>query len=79
MSYVQDWDFADIIRQIKRASSQVSSPYNDGYTSFEVKKDLIKFQYEFQEIMNSLPTFTGEEEFRDKLDQEITFNILKNS
>lgn len=79
MSYIQDWDFADIIRQIRRASSQVSSPYNDGWTSFEVKKDLIKFQYEFEEIMSNLPTFTGEEEFRDKLDQEKTFNILKNS
>lgn len=40
MSFKKSWDTADIASQIRSLSIECASPYNDGHTSFELKKEL---------------------------------------
>ena len=40
----KNWDVANIASQLRELSNQCSSPYNDGFTAFELKKDLYQIK-----------------------------------
>ena len=40
MGFKKNWDVADISRQLHTLSRECNSPYNDGFNSFEIKKEL---------------------------------------
>jgi hypothetical protein len=75
----KDWDVGDIANQIRRLSRQCSNPANDGFTSFELKKDLYLLQDLIDHALEDAPTF-GEMENRWLTDQEKKriINILKS-
>ncbi len=49
MGFKKSWDVADIANQIHSLARECSSVYNDGFTSFECKKDL----YQLKKIIDS--------------------------
>jgi hypothetical protein len=58
---------------IRRALSEISSPFNDGFTSSACKHDLYLLKCWLEDEYVKLPTFTGE----DAWEQERLIDVLK--
>lgn len=62
MGFKKSWDPDAICIQLSRMASECRSSYNDGFTAFEVKKDLLKIKFCLEDLLEICPTFVGEEE-----------------
>jgi hypothetical protein len=60
-----------------RAIAEVNSPYNDGFTAFELKKKLYTVKFALEYELSRATTFAGEEEFLKECEQEMIWSILK--
>lgn len=69
-------DYNSVQHQIYMAGVELHSPYNDGFTTFEIKKDLYKIKWLLDEIMADSPTFSDEEEFLKKHEQTKMWRTL---
>ena len=69
-------DYNSVQHQIYMAGVELHSPYNDGFTTFEIKKDLHKLKWLLDEIMADSPTFADEEEFLKKHEQTKMWRTL---
>jgi hypothetical protein len=74
----KDWDVCNIISQIHSISRQCSSSYNDGFTAFELKKDLYEIQYIIDQALKSAPEFSGEHEWLTEQEKKRIIKILKS-
>lgn len=63
MGYKVDWDVNKIWTDLSRMMAEVSSPYNNGYVSREIKHDLYNLKCFLDERYNTLPKFADEEEW----------------
>lgn len=63
MSFKITWDVARIIADLRACRAQVASPYNDGFSAWGCKQDLLQVKYELDRMLQDLPTFAGEEEY----------------
>jgi hypothetical protein len=77
MGYKKPADVPDIISQIRQLASECRSHRNDGYTAFDLKKDLWLIKELLDEIIDDCPTFEGEEEWLTKREKERIVNYLK--
>jgi vancomycin permeability regulator SanA len=77
MGFSKPMDYNAVNHQIYMAGVEMRSPYNDGYTQWEIKKDLHKLKWLLDEIMRTAPTFVGEDEFLEEHAKEQTVRILK--
>ena len=77
MGFVKRWDVDDIQRQIKACAAQVQSPYNDGFTAWYCKQDLLRVKYQIDELLRTAPQFAGEQEFIEELEKTIVWKRLK--
>lgn len=57
MGFKKSWDVADISRQIHSLARECSSMYNDGFTSFECKKDLYQLKQLIDAAIIDSPNF----------------------
>lgn len=73
----KDWDVANITSQIHSLSRQCSSPYNDGFTAFELKKDLHQIKEVIDQALKNAPTFEGEEQWLQEQEQKRIIKYLK--
>lgn len=62
MGYRKDWDMNAITHQLWCMAHECSSPYNDGFIAFDIKKDLLKIKFLVDDLLEKTPTFAGEEE-----------------
>jgi hypothetical protein len=62
MGFKKSWDTDAICIQLSRMASECRSHYNDGFTAFEVKKDLLKVKHCLEDLLEICPTFSGEDE-----------------
>ncbi len=69
MGFKKSWDVADISHQIHSLARECASPYNDGFTSFECKKDLYQLRSIIDRSLAQSPDF-GEMEQQWLLEQE---------
>ena len=69
-------DYNSVHHQIYIAGVELNSSRNDGFTSFEIKKDLHKLKWLLDEIMEDAPTFTGEDEFLKEHEQTKMWRTL---
>lgn len=76
MGFIKRWDVDDIQRQINACSAQVHSHYNDGFTSWYCKQDLLKVKYQLDELLRTAPKFAGEQEFINELEQQLVWKRL---
>lgn len=58
---------------IRTSLAEISSPYNDGWTSSSCKHDLYLLKCWLEDEYKKLPTFSGEE----KWEQERLLDLLK--
>ena len=76
MGFRAPMDYNSVHHQIYLAGVELHSPYNDGYVTFEIKKDLYKIKWLLDEIMADAPKYSGEEEFLKEHDQKKMWRTL---
>lgn len=75
----KDWDISSIANQIRSLSRECSSPYNDGFTAFELKKDLYLLQDLVNHAVNDAPDFGKlEQDWLTEQEKKRIINILKS-
>jgi hypothetical protein len=75
----KNWDVANIASQLRELSNQCSSPYNDGFTAFELKKDLYQIKDLIEQAINRSPNFGElEQQWLTEQEQKRIIKILKS-
>lgn len=74
----KDWDVGGITSQIHSIARECSSPYNDGFTAFELKKDLYQIKFLVETALSKSPHFEGEEQWLTEQEKKRIINILKS-
>ena len=62
-------DYNSVSYQIYMAGVELHSPKNDGFTQWEIKKDLYKLKWLLDQIMDDSSTFVDEEQFLKEHEQ----------
>ncbi len=76
MGFRKPMDYNSVHHQIYMAGVELNSKYNDGFTQFEIKKDLHKLKWLLDAIMKDSPTFAGEDEFLKENEQRVMWRTL---
>lgn len=63
----------DAVAQIRKCAAEASSPYNDGWTAMDCKKELVNLKWLIEDLLEDCPTFIGEEVW----EQERLVHLLK--
>lgn len=79
MSFIKRWDVGDIQSQINACAAQMNNTYNDGFTQWHCKQDLLILKYQIDELLRNSSTFAGEEEFIDQLDKQVVWKRLTHN
>lgn len=78
MSFIQRWNADDIKQQLARCAGQMNNNYNDGFTQWGCKKDLLDVKYYLDELLRKAPEFAGEAEYVQAQEQQRAWNILQH-
>jgi hypothetical protein len=78
MGFKKNWDTGSIISNVYSMARECASPYNDGYTSFEIKKDLWEIRFVIDQAIKNTPTFSGEQEWLTEQEQKRIIKHLKS-
>jgi diphthamide biosynthesis methyltransferase len=79
MGFKKSWDVADISRQIHSLARECSSMYNDGFTSFECKKDLFQLKKVIDDALAEAPNFGElEQQWLQEQEKKRIIKILKS-
>jgi hypothetical protein len=79
MGFKKNWDVPDISRQIHSLARECSSKYNDGFTSFECKKDLYQLKHIVDTALAEAPDFGDlEQQWLTEQEQKRIIKILKS-
>jgi hypothetical protein len=79
MGFKKNWDIADISHQIHSLARECASPYNDGFTAFECKKDLYQLKYIIDQSLSQTPEFGDlEQQWLTDQEQKRIIKILKS-
>ena len=76
MGFRKPMDYNSVSHQIYMAGVELNSKYNDGFTQFEIKKDLHKLKWLLDAIMKDSPTFAGEDEFIAEHEKSVVWRTL---
>lgn len=76
MGFKKSWSVDEIARQIHALSRECASPYNDGYTGFECKKDLYQIKYIVEDALSRSPDY-GQSE-KEWLTEQEKSRIIKH-
>jgi len=78
MGFKKSWDASDIMSQIQSLSRECRSPYNDGFTGWNCKQDLLIIQELVNEALKDSPTFGDlETDWLKNREQQRIIKILK--
>jgi hypothetical protein len=78
MGFKKPMDYNSVHHQIYIAGIELHSPYNDGFTQWEIKKDLYKIKWLVDAILKESGTFVDEEQFLKENEQREMWRTLKN-
>jgi hypothetical protein len=79
MGFKKNWNLADIANQIHSLSRECNSPYNDGFTSFEFKKELYLLKNIIDNSLKDAPDFGElEKDWLQSQEKKRIINILKS-
>lgn len=76
MGFRISWDVAKIVAELRACSSAVRSPYNDGFTSWHCKQDLLQVKYALDTMLKDLPKFEGEDQYISELEKQQVWRAL---
>jgi hypothetical protein len=75
----KSWSIEDVANQLRALSRECSSPHNDGFTAFELKKDLYQIKELVDHALGSSPNFGElEQEWLTAQEQKRIIKILKS-
>lgn len=74
----QSWNVDEVVRQVHAIARECQSPYTDGFTGFELKKDLYQLKEIIDSALSNSPTFHGEKEWLTEQEQKRIIKILKS-
>lgn len=78
MGFKKNWDVADVTSQIYSISREAASPYNDGFTAWGCKQDLLLIQQIVNDAVKRCPSFGSmEEEWLKEQEQKRIIKFLK--
>ena len=79
MGFKKSWNVADIASQIHNLARECSTPYNDGFTAFECKKDLYQLKQILDDALAEAPDFGDlEAQWLTEQEQKRIVKILKS-
>lgn len=79
MGFKISWDADKIINDLARCYAQAASPFNDGFSAWNCKKDLLKVKYDLDEKVARLPNFGHlETEFHEEIAKSKTWKVLND-
>lgn len=58
MSFKITWDADKIISELRAAAAQANSSYNDGFSAWGCKKDMLKVKYALDEMLATTSHFS---------------------
>jgi hypothetical protein len=75
----KSWSVEEIATQVHALARECSSPYNDGFTAFDCKKDLYQIKFLVDQALNNSPNFSSlEEEWLTEQEKKRIIKILKS-
>ncbi len=78
MGFKKSWDVSDITSQVHSLSRECNSPYNDGFTAWGCKQDLLILQQLINDAIRSSPNFGAmEEQWLKEQEQKRIIKLLK--
>jgi hypothetical protein len=63
--------------KLMKAHGEICSPYNDGFTTWGVKKELYEIKWLLDEMLKRQPTFNDEEEWLIEQNKKRVWSELK--
>lgn len=63
----------EAVAQIRLCAAEATSHFNDGWTAMGCKKDLVELKWLIEDLLETCPTFIGEEVW----EQERLIELLK--
>jgi len=72
------WSVEEIATQIHAIARECASPYNEGFTAFELKKDLYQIKEILDTAIKQSPTFSGEQQWLTEQEKKRIIKILKS-
>lgn len=79
MSFIQRWDAKEIKAQLDSCAFQLNNGYNDGFTQWGCKKDLLDIKYHLDELLRNSAKFAGENEYIQEKEKQRAWNILQEN
>ena len=77
MGFKITWDMKSIQHQLQSASIEMNSPYNDGFTAWAIKKDLLEIKFYLDNVLEKSPNFgSTEADYLAEQDKKKTWSIL---
>jgi len=77
MGFRKPLDFNAVYHQLYMTGVEIMSEKNDGYTQWELKRDLYQIQSLIDTIIQNSPVFVGEEEYLKERQQRKLVRILE--
>lgn len=77
MGFKKHWDMNAIKHQIWAMRYECTSSFNDGFTAWEVKKELYQLKWLIDDALNKSGSFSPEEEWLKEQEQNKIVEILK--
>ena len=69
-------DYNSVSHQIYMSGVELNSHRNDGFVSFEIKKDLYRLKFLLDQILKDSPEFMGEPEFLEQQSKQQMWRTL---
>jgi hypothetical protein len=77
MGFKITWSSDSILSDLRACAREAGSPYNDGFTAWHCKQDLLRVKYELDQMLDQLPNFANEQEYIQELKKKTVWKILK--
>ena len=77
MGFKKPLEINDVKWQLAKTHGEICSPYNDGWTSWELKKELYEIKFLLDEMIKRQPTFTDEEKWLEEQHKKHMWSELK--
>jgi vancomycin permeability regulator SanA len=76
MGFRKPMDYNAVSHQIYMSGVELNSPRNDGFVTFEIKKDLYRLRFLLDQILKDSPEFVGEPEFLEQQSKQQMWRTL---
>ena len=73
---IKRWSVEEIANQLRSCGYAMNDPNMDGFTTWGCKQDLYRIKFILDEILESGPTYRGEQEWLEERAKEKTWKII---